>query len=70
MGWLRTAWRELLALFVDDGWFAAVILAWVIAAVLGLPQVAGHPGWRGPVLFAGLAAVLAESVLRRARSRR
>ena len=60
--------RELYALFVDDGSFAAAILAWIAAAWLLLPRLALSPALSGLILFAGLAAILLESALRRARA--
>jgi hypothetical protein len=61
--------RELLGLFVDDGSLALAILAWVgiMAGMLALPVIPGPVA--GPLLFAGLAAILAENVARRARKR-
>jgi hypothetical protein len=61
--------KELIGLFVDDGSLALAILAWVgiVAALLALPVVPTVAA--GPLLFAGLAAILAENVLRRARNR-
>jgi membrane protein implicated in regulation of membrane protease activity len=64
MRWLRSIAREVLGLFVDDGSFAIAILAWVILAVVGLPRFAPVARWAGPALFAGLALILIESVLR------
>jgi hypothetical protein len=69
MGWLKSIGRELLGLFVDDGSYAGAILLWVGLAVAGLPRL-GLGAWDGPVLFAGLAAILVESVLRFAARRR
>jgi hypothetical protein len=65
--WLRSIVREVWGLFVDDGSFAAAIVVWLALAVLVLPRVAA--GWAGPVWFAGLAAILVESVLRAGRRR-
>ena len=58
--------RELLGLFVDDARFAVAVLVWLglvwrVLPLLGLPA-----GAEGPILFAGLAALLVGSVLRRA----
>ena len=65
MGWIKSVAREVYGLFVDDGSFAVAILVWVAVAGVALP----HAGWAGPVLFAGLAAILVKSVLRFARGR-
>jgi hypothetical protein len=64
MGWLTSIAREVLGLFVDDGSFAIAILVWLALAVAGLPHIRAHPRLTGPVLFAGLALILIESVLR------
>ena len=67
MSWVKAALREVAGLFVDDGSFAAAILAWVLLdwAMLRV-QVIGA-GSAGPALFIGLAAILLESSIRRAR---
>ena len=68
MKWLKAIFEELIGLFVDDGRFALAIVAWV--AILGLVSRATSAGaWQGVVLFAGLAVILVESVLRRTRRR-
>jgi hypothetical protein len=68
--WVRSIGRELLGLFVDDGSYAAAILVWVGLAVVALPRLGLGARWDGPVLFAGLAAILIQSVLRFARRSR
>jgi hypothetical protein len=56
--------RHLLGLFVDDGGFALLILVW-LAAVAMLAVLDGvAPIWRGPLLFAGLALLLARACRR------
>jgi len=65
---LRTIVVELIGLFVDDGLFAATILIWVVLIGLLAPAIGVPALWRGVLLFAGLAAILAESVARRSRS--
>ncbi|HEY0206160.1 MAG TPA: hypothetical protein VGC15_18640 [Acetobacteraceae bacterium] len=70
MRWLRTAWSELIGLFVDDGSFAIAILAWLLLAWLALPRLPLPPAWPPVILFAGLAAILVESAVRRSRTRR
>lgn len=63
MSALRAALRALVGLFVDDGALAILALLWVAAVAWLLPLFAAPAG--GPaLLFAGLAAVLAVSVLR------
>ncbi len=67
MKWLRTIAHEVLGLFVDDGSFAVAIVVWlVILKMLILHSThAAHGG--GFILFGGLAAILAQSVLRAGR---
>lgn len=69
MRWIKSIVREIFGLFVDDGSFAIAILVWLGLAVAGVPRVAAGARWAGPALFAGLAAILIESVLRFARRR-
>ena len=70
MRWLNSILREIFGLFVDDGSFAIAILIWLALAVLLLPRIAPPARWSGPALFAGLALILIESVLRYARQNR
>ena len=71
MTWLRSIVSELIALFVDDGLFAAGLLVWVAVIGFLLPELgAASALWRSVALFAGLAAILIESVTRRSRSHR
>lgn len=63
MGWIKSVAREVYGLFVDDVSFAVAIVVWLAIAGVALP----HTRWAGPVLFAGLAGILVESVLRFAR---
>jgi hypothetical protein len=69
MTWLRKIAAELFGLFVDDGSFAIAILVWLGVLWLALPHLPINNGWRAIILFAGLAIILVESVLRRARQR-
>lgn len=69
MGTLRAIWSELVGLFIDDVGFAAAILAWLLLAGVGLPKLGLGDPWPALLLFAGLAAILVESAVRRARSR-
>ena len=68
MPWLRSILAEIWGLFVDDGSFALAILVWFAVSWLLPPHFGVPPELRGPILFAGLATVLVESALRRARS--
>lgn len=69
MPWLKSIFREIFGLFVDDGSFAIAILAWLVLLWLALPHLPIPPVWHGAILFAGLIAILVESALRRARQR-
>ena len=70
MQWLRTIVRETVGLFVDDGSFAIVIVAWLGFSGVVLPHVTASVGWRCGILFSGLGLILFESSLRHARRRR
>jgi hypothetical protein len=67
MRWIPAAARELIGLFVDDGSLALAVLAWVAIAVLAFPALPISGGWLAVALFAGLALILIENVLRSAR---
>ena len=67
MLWLKTIFREIFGLFVDDGSFAIAILAWLALLWWLLPHLPITGLWQAVMLFAGLIAILIESVLRRAR---
>ncbi len=69
MGWLKSIGREVLGLFVDDSSFAITILIWLALVVIGLPRIALGAHWTSPIVFAGLALILIESVLRFSRRR-
>jgi len=62
---LRTAWEELIGLFVDDWAFALLVLLW--AGVFALPPVRAHARLAAPALFGGLAVLTLAFVVRRAR---
>jgi hypothetical protein len=64
MRWFGPILREIFGLFVDDGSLALIILCWLTAVALLLPQVPVPLAWRGTALFAGLAITLAWSCLR------
>jgi len=67
MNALKTAWEEFLSLFIDDGSLAIGILVWVAIVGLLFPRLPNSTQWGAPLLFVGLAAILVENVLRRAR---
>lgn len=67
MNGLKLVWSEFIGLFVDDGSFAVAILAWLVACWLVLPRLGLGPAWPPVILFLGLAVILAESAVRRAR---
>jgi len=69
MSWLCTILAELWGLFVDDGRYAFAIVVWLLLAWLALPLLRPGDGCNALVFAAGLLAILAESVLRRARRR-
>jgi hypothetical protein len=78
MNGLRTIFRELFGLFVDDGSLALQILVWLGLTVLLLPYLGWLSAWlspylsksRGVILFLGLAAILMASAIRYARRNR
>ena len=67
MCWIRSIFREILGLFVDDGSFAIAILMWLGVVWLLLPRFGLWLQWRGPILFAGLGLILVENTMRYAR---
>ena len=64
MGRLASIARHVLGLFVDDGHLALGMLVWVAATGLLAVPAGLPPIWRGPVLFGGLALLLAWACLR------
>jgi hypothetical protein len=67
MSGLKTIFGELLGLFIEDGSFAVAIFVWLGLVWFVLPRLPLPRVVQGPVLFAGLLAILLESVLRAAR---
>ena len=67
MRWLKAVISEVFGLFVDDGRFSLAIIVWVGAVWLVLPRLNILPAWNGVILFVGLAVILVESALHRAR---
>jgi hypothetical protein len=70
MGWLRAIGEELLGLFVDDWAYALAIACWVLVCWFAVPALAIAAPWPAVIFFAGLALILVESALRRARAAR
>jgi hypothetical protein len=70
MGWLGTALRRLVGLFVDDGSLALAILAWLCLIAVAASLWPAGGGWLGVGLAAGLLAILAENVLRAGKTKR
>jgi membrane protein implicated in regulation of membrane protease activity len=70
MNSLRTIFREIFGLFVDDVSFAVLILVWLGLTALLLPHLGWVPRWRGFILFFGLAAILMGSAIRYVRRNR
>jgi hypothetical protein len=66
MQWLKTILREAFGLFVDDGWLAIASIIWLAFVWQLLPRLPVPAGWRGVILFLGLATILLASVLHRA----
>lgn len=68
MPWLRTIAAELVGLFIDDGSLVAAVLVWVLALTIALRAGLIHPVTGGALLGVGLAVLLAENVVRSART--
>jgi hypothetical protein len=67
MALLKQMVEEILGLFVDDGYFALAVIVWLALVWLVLPHISIQADCNPVILFAGLIAILLESVLRRAR---
>ncbi len=70
MRWVSSIAQEILGLFVEDGSFAIAIAIWLLLTLALFPRLIALASWGAPVLFAGLAAVLAKSVLNYSRKGR
>ena len=64
---LRTAFSELLGLFVDDGSFVLAVIAWVLGGAICLRIRMITPPVEAVLLFIGIIVLLAENVARTAR---
>lgn len=67
MRWLKNRAGGNLRVFVEDGRYAITIVVWLTLAWRVLPALALGDLWSVAALFAGLLAILLESVLRGAR---
>ncbi len=63
-------WRELVAIFIDDGSIAVALVLWSALAWYLLPDLAINASWDGPILLLGYVLILAENLYRTARKRR
>ncbi len=69
MSGLKTIFREVFGLFVEDGSLAIAILIWLGLVWLLRARLEAVSEWGGWILFAGLGLILVESALRFARNR-
>lgn len=67
---LKTIFREIYGLFVDDGAFALAILIWLAFMRWTASHLQLSPSTSAVILFAGLAIILTESAVRYARRKR
>ncbi|MDP8986569.1 MAG: hypothetical protein M3N97_16310 [Pseudomonadota bacterium] len=67
---MKATVRGLVGLFIDDGSLVVAIIAWLVLTwrIARSPLI--PPLWVGPILFTGLAAILAENVHRWSRRHR
>ena len=70
MNLLKSVLPELIGLFVDDGSLVLAVIVWVLAGVLCRRAQLLDPAWEAVLLALGIAALLAENVLRSARAHR
>ncbi len=70
MNALKTILRELVGLVVDDVWFAALIVGWIVLVWLLSVFASSASPWVAILLFAGLGAILLEGAIRNARPNR
>jgi fucose permease len=69
MRWIKIIAREVLAIFVDDFGYAFTILLWLAVVAAGVRFLAPASGAVGMILAVGLALILLESTVRRAKGR-
>jgi len=70
MKWIRSIFREVLGLFVDDTAFALAILIWIGFTFWIMSRVNLPHSIVAILFFAGLALILIESTARYARRKR
>ena len=70
MTWIRTAVRELLGLFVDDGHLAVAVIVWLAIVGWVLPRLGVVGVGQCAALSGGFVVILAESTVRRVRASR
>jgi hypothetical protein len=64
MTWLANGLKQIYGLFVDDGLLSLAVCLWLLFVWFVLPHVVANETARPIILFAGLAALLADSVRR------
>lgn len=67
MNWIKSIFREIFGLFVDDGSFALAIIIWLVLIRWTTSHLSLSAAATGIILFAGLALILIESTARFAR---
>jgi hypothetical protein len=67
MNMLRAVFRELVGLFVDDGWLALEIVAVVVFAAITATLIPSVPLVAGAILLLGCLGVLLTNVVRAGR---
>jgi hypothetical protein len=60
--------KQVYGLFVDDGALSLAICVWLLIVWFALPAVVANPSVRPVIMFAGLAALLLDSVRRGSRA--
>jgi hypothetical protein len=68
MNLIKTILKGIFGLFVDDGSFAVLIVAWIVATWLLSFKVMQTPEWGTLLFFVGLIAILLGSTASRSGS--
>ena len=66
---MRTVFDEIVGLFVDDGFLALALIAWVAAIGLASVEITALRPALGPALLIGCACILLATVLRAGRAK-